>query len=96
MDTLRNAGDQTWQSGSEIGKLDGGGGVVVGPQVAWRVSNAQTWMSAALTNEETCTDGMEEVEAEGRVKADVVSRVGRAKQYTSNSLALVNSLVNGL
>lgn len=90
--SLGNAADQTRRSAAEIGKLDR---KPVGPEVAWRVSNAQTWMSAALTNEETCTDGLDKVDVREQVKADVFSRVGRAKQYTSNALALVNCLVNG-
>ncbi|KAJ8465704.1 hypothetical protein OPV22_028256 [Ensete ventricosum] len=59
----------------------------------WRMSNAQTWMSAALTDEDTCVDGFEEVGQESRAKADVCRRVWRVKQYTSNALALVNGIV---
>ncbi|WOL03933.1 21 kDa protein-like [Canna indica] len=62
---------------------------------AWRVSNAQTWMSAALTNEETCSDGFEEVAPGSRAKADMTWRLLRVKQYTSNALALVNGLAGG-
>ncbi|MQL76962.1 hypothetical protein Taro_009367 [Colocasia esculenta] len=101
-DSLGDATDLTKQAAAELGLL----ATAEGPEVAWRVSNAQTWMSAALTNEDTCTDGFAEV-APGTaasagvggaapgwaVKADVCRRVRRAKQYTSNALALVNSLV---
>lgn len=60
-----------------------------GESVKFQLSNVQTWMSAALTNEETCTDGFEEV-ADGDMKADVCSRVVAVKEVTSNALALVN------
>ncbi|XP_031271702.1 pectinesterase inhibitor 7-like [Pistacia vera] len=54
------------------------------------MSNVQTWMSAALTDQETCTDGFDDV-ADGPVKADVVDRAAYVKKLTSNALALVNS-----
>ncbi|CAN1238760.1 21 kDa protein [Linum grandiflorum] len=54
------------------------------------MSNVQTWMSAALTDEETCTDGLEEV-GEGEVKEAIGKRAEVAKKFTSNALALVNS-----
>lgn len=57
------------------------------------MSNVQTWMSAALTDEETCTDGFEDV-PNGPVKSDVSAKATGVKQVTSNALALVNSFVN--
>ncbi|XP_030529136.1 21 kDa protein-like [Rhodamnia argentea] len=59
----------------------------------FQMSNVQTWMSAALTHEETCTDGFEDV-ADGPVKSGVSSRARTVKKVTSNALALVNSYVN--
>ncbi|KAK4764535.1 hypothetical protein SAY86_025625 [Trapa natans] len=59
----------------------------------FQVSNVQTWMSAALTDEETCTDGFEDL-PEGPVKSDVSAKATAVKQVTSNALALVNSFVN--
>lgn len=61
-----------------------------GESLLFQMSNVQTWMSAALTNEETCTDGFEDV-ADGDVKTDVDARVVKVKEVTSNALALVNS-----
>ncbi|CAL5430632.1 unnamed protein product [Camellia sinensis] len=61
-----------------------------GESVRFQMSNVQTWMSAALTNEETCTDGFEDV-ADGDVKTNVCDRVVKVKEVTSNALALVNS-----
>ncbi|KAI3431238.1 Endoglucanase [Psidium guajava] len=58
-----------------------------------QMSNVQTWMSAALTDEDTCTDGFEDV-PEGEVKSAVCDRAGEVKKVTSNALALVNSYVN--
>ncbi|KAK6921630.1 Pectinesterase inhibitor domain [Dillenia turbinata] len=55
-----------------------------------QMSNVQTWMSAALTNEDTCTDGFEDV-PDGPTKTDVCDRVSRVAKFTSNALALVNN-----
>ncbi|MED6180422.1 hypothetical protein PIB30_010052 [Stylosanthes scabra] len=59
----------------------------------FQMSNVQTWMSAALTDEETCTEGFQDV-ADCPVKAEVCDRVTKVKQFTSNALALVNSYAN--
>lgn len=59
----------------------------------FQMSNVQTWMSAALTDEETCTDGFQDV-ADCSVKTDVCDRVTAVKKFTSNALALVNSYAN--
>ncbi|KAK7407666.1 hypothetical protein VNO78_09664 [Psophocarpus tetragonolobus] len=63
--------------------------------VRFGLSNVLTWMSAALTDEETCTDGFEGV-AEGPVKTTVCDRVTTVKKFTSNALALVNGFANNL
>lgn len=55
----------------------------------FQMSNVQTWMSAALTDEDTCTDGFEDV-ADGQMKEEVCDRVEYVKKLTSNALALVN------
>ncbi|KAJ8770080.1 hypothetical protein K2173_010125 [Erythroxylum novogranatense] len=54
------------------------------------MSNVQTWMSAALTDEETCTDGFEDV-PDSLMKTAVCDRAANVKKFTSNALALVNS-----
>ncbi|OIV95360.1 hypothetical protein TanjilG_14514 [Lupinus angustifolius] len=59
----------------------------------FQMSNVQTWMSSALTDQETCTDGFEDVE-DGTVKTQVCDRVSNVKKFTSNALALVNSYAN--
>ncbi|KAI3733812.1 hypothetical protein L6452_13268 [Arctium lappa] len=80
-----DAVDEIRRSQKEMKRLG-----LTGESVKFQLSNVQTWMSAALTNEETCTDGFEEV-ADGGVKADVCHRVVTVKEVTSNALALVNS-----
>lgn len=62
-------------------------------EMKYGMSNVQTKMSAALTNEDTCTDGFEEMGDDPPVKADVCSRMVEVKEVTSNALALVNNFV---
>ncbi|PQQ20802.1 21 kDa protein [Prunus yedoensis var. nudiflora] len=82
--------DQIHDSLTQMRQLSGPAGSG-GGSFLFQMSNVQTWMSAALTDEETCTDGFEDV-AEGPLKTDVTKRVENVKKVTSNALALVNSL----
>ncbi|CAN6289018.1 unnamed protein product [Urochloa humidicola] len=67
----------------------------VGLEVIWRVDDARTWLSAAMTYEDTCADGLgPRKSAPAPVRAELRARVRRAKQYTSIALALVNMLVS--
>lgn len=56
----------------------------------WHVSNVQTWVSAALTDEDTCLDGFSGRFMDGNVKTAISRRVVNVSQVTSNALALVN------
>ncbi|KAJ0974927.1 hypothetical protein J5N97_016892 [Dioscorea zingiberensis] len=89
-EALDDATDLARNAAAEIGRLAAS---EASPEVGWWVSNAQTWMSAVITNEDTCTDGFASV-GPGPLKADVCRRVRWAKEYSSNSLALVNKLVS--
>lgn len=55
-----------------------------------QMSNVETWMSAALTNENTCLDGFQDLNATGRVTVMVTGRVQYVCELISNALALVN------
>jgi pectinesterase inhibitor-like protein len=56
------------------------------------MSDVQTWVSAALTDQSTCTDGFQEVNADGEIKTIVRGRIVQVAQLTSNALALINKL----
>ncbi|KAG2301732.1 hypothetical protein Bca4012_059969 [Brassica carinata] len=60
----------------------------------FKMSDVQTYMSAALTYEDTCTDEYEEMDEAGGTKTSVYDRVNNLKRLTSNALALVNSYAN--
>uniref|UniRef100_A0A2P2MXQ5 Pectinesterase inhibitor domain-containing protein n=1 Tax=Rhizophora mucronata TaxID=61149 RepID=A0A2P2MXQ5_RHIMU len=55
-----------------------------------QMGDLTTWMSAALTDEDTCLDGFED---QNRVQISMLrNRVLRVNYITSNALALVNKL----
>ncbi|EXC36884.1 21 kDa protein [Morus notabilis] len=61
------------------------------------INDIQTWVSAALTDENTCTDGFEEKPMNGNLKTAVRGQVVNVAQLTSNALALINryGLIHG-
>ncbi|KAM7491738.1 hypothetical protein LguiA_034659 [Lonicera macranthoides] len=63
-----------------------------GPDFIWHMSNVETWVSAALTDDNTCLDGFSGRVLNGKIKDSVRGRVTNLVQVTSNALALVNSL----
>lgn len=54
------------------------------------ISDVQTWVSAALTDEDTCTEGFSE-KMNGKVETAVRENIFKIVQLTSNALALINS-----
>ncbi|PON53808.1 Pectinesterase inhibitor domain containing protein [Parasponia andersonii] len=88
-DCTENMGDtidRLSQSIRELGHM----GRAAGQDFAWHVSNVQTWVSAALTDENTCLDGFAGRYMDGNVKTAIRTRVVGVAQVTSNALALVN------
>ncbi|KAL3825471.1 hypothetical protein ACJIZ3_021500 [Penstemon smallii] len=61
-----------------------------GDDFRWQMSNAETWVSAALTNEETCVDGFKEID--GKIRSDVRRRITNVARVTSNALYIINLL----
>lgn len=59
-----------------------------------KMSDIQTWVSAALTNEDTCTDGFAGKAMNGKVKTVVRGKILKVAHMTSNALALINSLAS--
>ncbi|XP_060202955.1 putative pectinesterase/pectinesterase inhibitor 26 [Lycium barbarum] len=57
-----------------------------------KVNNMQTWISAAMTDQDTCLEGLDEMGSPlvGEVKA----RVQNAKEYMSNTLAILSNMPN--
>ncbi|KAK9115791.1 hypothetical protein Sjap_014738 [Stephania japonica] len=93
--TFGDAVDEIRSSLAELRRMPSAGSASgSGPSAAddfrFQMSNVQTWMSAALTNEDTCTDGFDVV-ADSPVKAGVCDQATKVRKVTSNALALVNS-----
>ncbi|XP_047065383.1 21 kDa protein-like [Lolium rigidum] len=90
-ETARDAADLLRQAAAELG---GRMGRASSPRFAWRLSNAQTWASAALTDADTCLDSLATYAgaAGAAPRDDVKRRVVAVEQAASNALALVNRL----
>lgn len=84
LEVLGDSVDELRQSVAQMAHLRG-------PGFAFHMSNVQTWVSAALTNDDTCTDGFDEKAMDGDVKAEVSDKIVKIAQLTSNALALINS-----
>ncbi|CAN6865141.1 unnamed protein product [Brassica oleracea] len=87
IEVLGNSVDRLSQSVKELGRA---GHAVAGEDFMWKMSNVQTWVSAALTDETTCLDGFSGRAMEGKVKKLIRLKVVHVAQVTSNALALVN------
>ena len=55
------------------------------------MNDIQTWVSAAETNEDTCTDGLGGEAMSPQLKTVVRDKILNIAHLTSNALALVNS-----
>ncbi|CAN6995475.1 unnamed protein product [Brassica oleracea var. botrytis] len=63
-----------------------------GDSIAEHITNVRTWVSSALTDEGTCTDGFEEVKVNKETKKTVTKVVQELATTTSNTLALITNL----
>lgn len=90
IEELSESVDELRNSITEMRKLKGSNFNLI-------VSNIQTWVSAALTDEDTCTDGFEGKRMNGNLKITVKGRIVNVSQLTSNALALINkfALIHG-
>ncbi|XP_050882687.1 21 kDa protein [Lathyrus oleraceus] len=61
-----------------------------GQDFNWHISNVETWVSSALTDETTCGDGFGGKSLDGIIKASIRSRMANIAQFTSNALSLIN------
>ncbi|KAI3735175.1 hypothetical protein L6452_14665 [Arctium lappa] len=56
------------------------------------MSNVQTWVSSALTDENTCMDGFSGQDMEGRIRSSIRTHITDVAHLTSNALALINHI----
>ncbi|XP_056174087.1 21 kDa protein-like [Syzygium oleosum] len=91
-DCVQNVGDSvSWlsQSIDELGQM-ASQAATAAEAYDWHMSNVQTWVSGALTDENMCLDGFARLGMDGRVKSSVRGQVVELGQVLSNALALVN------
>ncbi|KAK9292331.1 hypothetical protein L1049_020297 [Liquidambar formosana] len=88
-DCLEEMGDTVDRLSKSVKELNNIG-KSKGQDFLWHMSNVETWVSAALTDENTCVDGFAGRALDGKVKAAIRARVVNVAQVTSNALALVN------
>ncbi|KAJ6371988.1 hypothetical protein OIU77_002328 [Salix suchowensis] len=68
-------------------------GSVNGSEIEFQISNIKTWMSAAMTDETTCTDGIDERKISDEVMRKIRRTIVNISMLTSNALALINKLL---
>ncbi|CAM0957113.1 unnamed protein product [Alopecurus aequalis] len=90
--TVSSAAGLAKQSAAELVRLDAMGGNATVEQVRWAISNAQTWLSASMTNGATCAEGLAPWAAASAALKDLVAGAVAAMQSTSVALALVNGI----
>lgn len=56
-----------------------------------KISNVQTWVSAALTDENTCKDGFADHNLKGQVEIDTANNIKKVGHLTSIALTLINN-----
>ncbi|KAJ0098885.1 hypothetical protein Patl1_19918 [Pistacia atlantica] len=85
VETIKDSVDDLQQSLAAIKDLKG-------PEFEWKMSDILTWVSAALTNEDTCMDNFEGNGMNVKIKDTVRGCIVRVSQLTSNALAFINKL----
>ncbi|CAL1371553.1 unnamed protein product [Linum trigynum] len=89
-DCVEELGDSVGQIRQSIDEMHASKG---GADFEVMISDVQTWVSAALTDETTCNDGFagKGTAAAGEMKTAVRGKIETIGQLTSNALALINA-----
>ncbi|KAI3756509.1 hypothetical protein L1987_56330 [Smallanthus sonchifolius] len=91
-DCLEEIGDSAYELHKSMVEM---GRVRPGPDFLFNMNSIQTWVSAALTDDDTCTDGFLDQSMNGEVKAVVRKHVVTISHLASIALAFVNNYANG-
>ncbi|KAH6783101.1 Plant invertase/pectin methylesterase inhibitor superfamily protein [Perilla frutescens var. hirtella] len=84
VEELSHTVDQLRKSMAEMKQMKGS-------NLAMMINDVQTWVSAALTDEDTCMDGFAGKYMNGSVKTAVRGKIVNVAHMTSNALALINN-----
>ncbi|CAK7337062.1 unnamed protein product [Dovyalis caffra] len=77
--------DEIKQSLKVLGSLSGSDKQI-------QIDNIKTWVSAAITDQNTCTDGFDGRKISHAVKSTISKSIVNVGRLTSNALALINKL----
>ncbi|KAH0871150.1 hypothetical protein HID58_078172 [Brassica napus] len=86
VEEMKDTVDELKQAMAELKNLYGGG-----ISKEEHLKNMKTWVSAALTDDTTCTDEFEEEEVNEETKKKVEKAVSELSKTTSNTLALITN-----
>lgn len=67
-------------------------GISLSADNRFAISNAQTWTSAAITDENSCLDGFSDGEMNPSVKKKIRNSIVNLATVSSNALYLINHL----
>lgn len=85
IENIRNSIDELKQSMNAMSNLGGA-------DIEFQLGDIKTWVSAALTNDDTCTEGLHEVKVSLDVKNTITKSIVNIARLASNALSLINSL----
>ncbi|XP_057476997.1 21 kDa protein-like [Actinidia eriantha] len=91
-DCVEEVGDSVDQLRRSLGEMN----QIKGSNFALMMSDIQTWVSAALTDVDTCSEGFAGNNMNGNMKNVVRGRIVNIAHLTSNALALINSYASTL
>ncbi|GMY07776.1 21 kDa protein-like [Fagus crenata] len=87
---MRDCVEELRDSVDELNKSIGEMNNFNGSDFQFMINDIQTWVSAALTDDNTCTDGFQGNAMNGNVKTLVRGGIVNVAHLTSNALALIN------
>ncbi|XP_020585642.1 pectinesterase inhibitor 9-like [Phalaenopsis equestris] len=88
VETIDDSVDRLRRSVKEMERMGRHGSISFG----WHLSNVQTWVSAALTDQSTCLDSLSQDKSAANVRPEIRRHVVHVSRLTSNALALINRL----
>ncbi|XP_057489388.1 21 kDa protein-like [Actinidia eriantha] len=91
-DCVEEVGDSVDQLRRSLGEMN----QIKGSNFVLMMSDIQTWVSAALTDVDTCSEGFSGNNMNGNMKNVVRGQIVNIAHLTSNALALVNSYASTL
>ncbi|KAE9593988.1 putative pectinesterase [Lupinus albus] len=86
LDNVQSSMGQLQDSLAAMGQLDG-----IDKQ--FQISNMQTWMSSSITNDQTCSDELDEMNLDATIRDEIRKVVLNAAMVNSNALYFVNNLI---